>query len=292
MTAATGRVTSVKPFGDGVPIPWALATSLAASVDPSRGWLMGLNATTGYAVTQAAGVTNLVSLGFADRDADSSSTAASATLLARQQFVSGYPNSTGTLDAILATDYAVACWAVDNQTVGKKSNLSGVNRSMLGLALGLDADNNTAIVYVGPIGWTLGRAAHMADNASGAEVPIADAAASTATAERAIPRKKLHGKVTAIEFVGAAIAADNTDYVTVTVSKRDGAGGAATSLGTYDTRAANNGAVAAFVPGAFTLSATAADLDLLETDVVTLTVVKGGAGKVLTGYFRVLEKVG
>ena len=112
------------------------------------------------------------------------------------------------------------------------------------------------------------------------------------TAERAIPSSKIHGLVSAIQFVGAAVAADNTDYVTITVSKRDGAGGAAVVLGTYDSRAANQGAVTAFVPAAFSLSAVAGALNVLETDIITLTVAKGGAGKTLTGAFRVITKVG
>jgi hypothetical protein len=123
----------------------------------------------------------------------------------------------------------------------------------------------------------------IADRFSLASTEIADAAASTAIAEKAIRRPKVKGTVTSIEFTGAAIAADNTDYVTVTVAKRDGAGGSPVTLGTYDSRAANNGAVTAFVPALFTLSVVAGALYLLETDIVTITTVKGGSGKVITG---------
>ena len=45
------------------------------------------------------------------------------------------------------------------------------------------------------------------------------------------------------------------------------------------------GAVTAFVPASFTLSVVAGALYLLETDIVTITTVKGGAGKVITGTF-------
>lgn len=291
MTAATGRVFGPKPYSDDDAIPHVMLYPLATSVAPSRFWLMGLNAS-GYAVAQAAGVTGLVSAGFSDRDDAAGSSNGAASFLGRQQFVAGFPSSTESGDAILASDVAVPCWAVDNQTVGKKTNHGGTNRSLLGIAFGLDGDTNTPIFLPGPIGWTLGRVAHMADLAAGAEWDITDAAANTATTERAIPRKKLHGKVVAIEFIGAAVAADNTDYFTATVSKRDGAGGGATVLGTYDSRAANQGAVTAFVPAAFSLSAVAGALDLLETDIVTITITKANSGKQLIGAFRVVQKVG
>ncbi len=291
MTAATGRVFGPKPFAgtDGV-LPASLYYPLGANVAPFRNWLMGHNGTA--AVAEAAGVTNLVSLGFSDRDDASSATSAAAFFLARCQFVSGFVQSTVGSDAILATDVCTPCWAVDNETVGKKSNNAGVNRSLLGLAFGVDPDNNTAIIYPGPIGWTLARATLLADAAQGANYAIADAAANTATAERAIPRAKLHGKVTAITFTGAAVTASDTDNAVITISKRDGAGGAAVSLGTYSTAVTGGAAITAFTPAAFTLSVTASDLDLLETDIVTITITKGGAGKVLTGAFNVYQKVG
>ena len=292
MTAATGRVFGPKPYGGDDAIPHALPTPLGSSVQVYRNWLLGVARGATNAVAQAAGVTDLVSLGFADRDNVADATAGASHMVARQSFVSGFPNSTESNDAILSSDIAVPCYAVDNQTVGKKSNHGGTNRSLLGLALGIDTDNNTPIIYPGPIGWLLGKLAMMSDATNVAEFAIADAAANTATAERAIPSSKIHGLVSAIQFVGAAVAADNTDYVTITVSKRDGAGGAAVVLGTYDSRAANQGAVTAFVPAAFSLSAVAGALNVLETDIITLTVVKGGSGKTLTGAFRVITKVG
>ena len=293
MTAATGRVFGPKPFGGDDAIPHALPTPLAASLSVFRNWLIGVPYGSANAVAQAAGVTDLVSLGFADRDNVSDSTAGASHMIARQSFVSGFPNSAEASDAILSSDIAVPCYAVDNQTVGKKSSsLAGVNRSLLGIALGIDADNDTPIIYPGPIGWLLGKLAIMSAAATFASFAIADSAANTATAERVIPTAKLHGLVTAVQFVGAAVAADNTDYITATISKRDGAGGAAVVMATYDSRAANQGAVTAFVPAAFALSAVAGALNVLETDIVTLTVAKGAAGKVLTGAIRVIGKVG
>lgn len=290
MTAATGRIYGVKPY-DG-PIPSTLIHPLTASLAPSRNWLLGLNAS-GYAVAQAAGVVGLASLGFADIDTATAGTAnGDAKVTVRQGFVIGYVNSAESMDTILFSDVAVPAWAADNQTVGKKSNHGGVNRSMVGVAFGLDEDTGLPILMVGPVAWLLGRAAHIADAFAGAHFQIADALAATTTAEQPIPRKKVHGTVTGIDFTGLAVVADDTDYVTITVSKRDGAGGGAVALGAYDSRAANQGAVTAFVPASFALSAVAGALNLLETDVVTMTVAKGNAGKQLIGTVRVLQKVG
>lgn len=84
-----------------------------------------------------------------------------------------------------------------------------------------------------------------------------------------------------------AVAADNTDYCTFTVSKRTGAG-SATSVSSADTRAASLNALAAFVPEALTNSVTAADLELADADVITCKIVKAGSGKAVvaaTSYF-------
>lgn len=295
MTAATGRIYGPKPFA-GV-IPEEYVYPLAAGVTPYRNWLMGIVPTTGNGVAQAAGVTNLISAGFSDRDDLSAAVAAGQQYFGgRQTFVSGFVNATTGADPILATSIAVAAYAVDNQTVGLLSNLSGTNRSLAGLAFGLDPDgvngSPVPIIWVGTIAWLLARATTVMDAFCRASLSIADAAANTAIAERAMNNFAAHGKLTGVTFTGAAIAADNTDYITVTISKRDGAGGGATSLATYDSRAANNGAVTAFVPAAFTLTATVADLDILETDVLTITTVKGASGKTITGAVRANIKVG
>lgn len=107
-----------------------------------------------------------------------------------------------------------------------------------------------------------------------------DGAASTATAEFpfAHVRRKSRVKNITVACDATALAADNTDYVTITVAKRTAAGSAVT-LGTYDSRAANQGALTAFVPVEFAL--TAANLGLAAGDVLTGAVAKAGSGKVL-----------
>lgn len=293
MTAATGRVAGVKPFSDDDAIPWALPYSLGAGVGPSRNWLMGINPA-GYAVAQAAGVTGLVSAGFSDRDDVAASAAGAAVFLARQQFVSGFPNSTATLDAILASDVSTPCFAVDNQTVGKLSNYGGTNRSLLGLAFGVDVDNATPIVWVGPVAWQLARAALVSDAADGGSYKKAiDAGAGTDLGEDVCNRPRLHGSVAKVEFVvaGATLGASGgTDYKTITVSKRDGAGGSPVVIATANTKTT---AFTQWTAVDFTLSAVAGALDLLETDIVTIQESHGGSGAIIpAGNLRVSLKVG
>jgi len=293
MTAATGRVGGVKPISDHNAIPWGRLAKLGANVSPYRNWLMGRNSS-GYAVPMATNTPGLISLGFAEYDQIGSSVAGDAAIVVRQQFVSGFVNSSAAGDTITDTDYAVPFWCEDNQTVGKLSNQGGSNRSLGGLVFGLDPDpdgGNAPMLWTSPIAWLVARGSLIANAYNGGSYAFADAAANTVTAETAMHREKVHGTATAIEFVGAAVAADNADYVTITVRKRDGSGGAGIVLGTYDSRAANQGAITAFVPAAFSLSGVAGALDLLETDVLTIEAAKNGAGKTLTGTVRVVQKV-
>ena len=202
---------------------------------------------------------------------------------------SGVPSSTLAGDAFTKADVCTPAYAATVGTIGKKSNVAGVNRPLVGLVLGLDAAG-TPRLWSGPIAQSVARSLLLTASALLASQPIADASAGTATAETPIPRAAVHGLVTSVTFTGAAVVANATDYDTITISKRDGAGGAAVVIATYDTRAANQGAITAFVPAVFLLSAVAHALELLETDIVTLTVVKGGAGKVLTGVFAINGK--
>jgi hypothetical protein len=298
MTAATGRVFGIKALNDHSPFQWSSEVALAANVAPYRDWLLGLNRSTGYAVVQAAGVTNLISVGRARWDQAANTVAGAAKIVADSQTVSGYVNSSAGGDALAATDYGRVAWAVDNQTVGKLSNSGGVNRSMAGLFLGLDADNRSGavvpVVAVGPEGWTLARAAHMADGGTGGHyLKATDAGAKTDIAETCLARAPLHGHVTGIDFLSDAALSKTTGgvYKKLLVYKRDGAGGAAVLLGTLDTSVAD---IVAFAANAFVLSSTAADLDVLETDILTVTEAHdSGTGAIIpSGAIRVTLQVG
>ncbi len=296
MTSATGRVSTIKFFGDDSQLPWSICRPLSANVGPFRGWLLGQNSS-GYAVSQAAGITGLVSLGAVDRDQDSSATSGNAYALLRNCWISGLKASTASNDGLVDTDFGIVAWAADNQTPGKLSNQGGNDRSMLGLCFGLDPDTSTPALWVGPVAWLVARSTHIADHITAASMAFpVDAAANTATAETVIPRAAggLHGVVTSVTFTpNASLTADDTDYATITVKKRDGSGGAAVTVATITTKiTGGSGDWTAFEPMSITLTATAADLLLLETDVLTLTVAKAASGVTIpASELRVTMKV-
>lgn len=280
------------PISDHNAIPGYVARPLAASAQVGKGQLVTVDPTTGYASLNDGTVPNQVAAGVGDYAelSDTSSTAGAAAARLTDRWFYGLASSTVVGDSFADSDWAVPFYIANENTLGKLSNYNGSNRSLGGVVFGLAVDS-TPVAWCGPIASILGRSLLNLNATNAANYDIADAAANATIAERAIERQKVHGVVTAVEYVGAAIAADATDYVTVTVSKRDGAGGAAVVIATYDSRAANQGAATAFVPKSFSLSAVAGALNLLETDIITITTAKGGAGKTITGNVRVVQKV-
>lgn len=120
-----------------------------------------------------------------------------------------------------------------------------------------------------------------------------DAAASTAAdlPVLVVPAHLTNGiEIKSVSFTcdATGVAADNTDFATVGVSKRDGAGGAATVIADFttdgngtDTGGGAGAAVVAYVPRECTLSTTLATRSLAAGNVLTLVITKGGAGKVV-----------
>lgn len=220
------------------------------------------------------------------------STAASAAEAAVWQGWGGHvPASTITNDGFTVADTCTPFYIANENTPGKLSNYSGSNRTLGGFVLGLYSDG-TPRIMCSPLAWQIARAAVQADARTHAWHSLADAAASTTTSERFVASEKIHGLVTAVQYTGGAVAADNTDYVTITITKYAGDGTTPVVVATYDSRAANQGAASAGVPKAFGLSAVAGALNILETDSFTIQVAKGGAGKSLLGAVRVITKVG
>lgn len=292
MTATAAQNNGWAPItSPSSPTPAAWISPLGASAQVGRGQFASYNAS-GNVVLNDGATPGLVSagVGYPDPFSDQNTTAGIAYVSLAWSFGAQAAASTTANDGFTAADIGTPFWLKDENTPGKLSNYSGSNRSLGGLVFGLDIAGNP-VLWSGPIAHLLARAALVVANAPLASHTLSDAAAGTATAERVVRRPRWHGTVTSVTFCGAAVAADNTDYVTITVAKRDGAGGGATTIATYDSRAANQGAITAFVPAAFSLSAVAGALDLLESDEVTVTVAKGGSGKVLTGEVRVNGKV-
>ncbi len=206
-------------------------------------------------------------------------------------FGSGAPCSTISGDNFTKAHTCTPAFAATEGTLGRKSNYSGSNRSLAGLVLGVN-DDDTPRAWVGPVAQCVARGVLIADNFALASFSVADAAASTAIAERPMRRPKVKGTVTDVTYTGTVIAADNTDYVLITIAKRSlaDAYAAATTIATFDTRITGQGGFTALTPTSLTLSGTAANLQLLETDIVTIVTTKGASGKVLTGEFLVNGK--
>ena len=291
MSAVPNYFNGWAPIGPSTQLPSGDTLPLAASSQAGQGNAVYFDAAGNVALNDGT-VPGLVCAGvvYPTKLSVLSTIAGASALMVHQGYGTGEPDSTIANDSFSAADQGVVAFDAGNGVPGKLSNYSGSNRSIMGLVFGVDDAGNPR-VWAGPVASLVARSALIAKNFPLASHSIADAAASTTTAERAVSfRPHVKGTVAAIEFTGAALAIGDTDYVTVTVSKRDGAGGGAVVLATYDSRAANDGAAVAFIPKAFTLSVVAGALYLLETDVVTITVAKGGSGQVITGNVLVSGK--
>lgn len=293
MTATVSNSNGLAPtLSPSSPIPAGWASPLAASAQVGRGQFCSFDSS-GNASLNDGATPHLVSAGVAlpAVKSDVSTIAAAASTFFGWSFCQGAPASTTSNDGFTAADIGTPFFIADENTPGKLSNSGSNNRSLGGLVFGVDPTGNP-VLFTGPIAHLIARATLITNACPLASYQISDASAATATAERAITTTKFHGLVTGVEFVGAAVAADNTDYVTITIKKYVASDSYATgvTVATYDSRAANQGAISAFTPAAFALSATAANLAKLETDRYTLTVAKGGSGKTLTGSILVNGK--
>ncbi len=292
---ATPGINHVQPIGQQTGIPAYLATPLAANAQVGEGQFVTLDPETGNSALNDGAMPGQVSVGVGDRDklSATSPNAGSAFCRLTQRWIGCVAQSDEAGDSFDGyADMAKAFYIADENTIGKLSNQGGSNRSLGGVYLGLGTDGYPK-AWAGPVAWLLARGALIADAFPGAEDFLEDAAAGDDTAERVMSRAAVHGIVTGIEFIGAAVAESASDNAVITVSKRDGAGGGAVELGTYSTDLAptGQGAITAFVPAAFALSAAAGALELLETDIITISVVKAGNGQALSGRVRVIQRV-
>ena len=277
-------LTTQLPAGDTVP--------QQASSQAGQGQAVFYNAAGNVALNDGA-TPGLICAGvvFPDKLSPLSTIAGASDVMVHQGMGSGCPASTETNDSFTAADVCTVAFDAGEGVPGKLSNFGGDNRSILGIVFGVD-ERGYPRLWAGPQASALARSLLISQAFLHGSYQIADAAASTTTAERAIPRSSVHGVVTSVKFVGAAVAADNTDYVTITIAKRGSsdAYAAATTIATYDSRAANEGAIAALTPESFTLSVVAGALNLLEDDILTIVIAKGGSGKTLTGVVLVNGK--
>lgn len=100
------------------------------------------------------------------------------------------------------------------------------------------------------------------------------------------------GQVLSAYFLTAGtITAHGTNYTTLALNKRDGAGGAATVMASRATDTVTTDDVAAFVPWALTLSGTVANTQFASGNVLSVSGTKASAGvTVPTGVVVVVYK--
>lgn len=293
MTATATSFTAWRPIGVTTQLPPGVTVLLQGSdAQIGRGQLATLDAS-GNAALNDGTVPGLICAGVGDRDKLSDHNATAG--IAATGLWCGFgviPFSTGAGDGFTAADKGgVPAFIATENSIGRKSNVSGNNRSIAGVCFGLD-DAGLAVLWAGPQAQAVARAMLALNAYPLGSFGIADAAASTAVAERAIRRPKVKGTIADVSFTGAAVTGDNTDYATVTIAKRGlaDAYAAATTVATYDTRITGQSTITALTPTALVLSVVAGALFLLETDILTIVTTKGGSGKVLTGEFLVNGK--
>lgn len=292
MTATVSSFTAWYPEGHTQGPPNA-SVALQASSQIGQGQLATFDAS-GNAALNDGSVPGLVAagVGYPGKISDISTTAGIAKAGAWWGF-GGLPFSALAGDGFTAADAGgVVAYIATENTIGRKAYiLSGNSRSIAGMVFGLN-DDGTARFWGGPMAQAYARAKLITDSFVLASFGISDASASATIAERAIRRPKIKGTITDVTFTGAALVVGNTDYVTVTLAKRSlaDAYASATTIATYDSRAANDGAVTAFTPKTCTLSAVAGALFLLPDDVVTIVEAKGGSGQLVVGEFLVNGK--
>lgn len=209
--------------------------------------------------------------------------------------------STIASDGFSAANVGTAWWIADTETPGALSHtgtVAGVNlkdRTLGGLVLGLVRKGSTAIrFWVGPVAQAIARGVLLANSFPGGSwAKAVDASASTDLAEVALDNQpKAHGPVIAVEFLveGTTLAASGTsNYATLTLSKRDGAGGVAVVVATADSQTT---AWTQWTAVTFALSAVAGAVNGLETDIFTIQRTHTGSGAALpAGRLRVIRKV-
>lgn len=204
-----------------------------------------------------------------------------------QKFAHGVFNSTTANDGVTNNDFCTPIFIKDENTIGKLSHTGAdgtlVNRSFAGLAFGLYTQDGTPAIWHGPVAWLLARATHACDAKCFGAKTLA-LAASTSVAETVVPRVggMLHGHINKVRLIAdGAIARDDTNYWTFTISKRTSTTpGTPIELAKITTKLTGGLALAAFTALDVTITGTSAALDLLESDILTVTAAVAGTGNI------------
>lgn len=108
----------------------------------------------------------------------------------------------------------------------------------------------------------------------------ADGSASTTTAEVPIGMARRQSRVLAAYFIpAAALTADNTNYATLTISKRAAGGGSKTTVASVATQITGSGSWTAWVPVPLTI--VTADATVTTLSQLSFEIAKPGTGVVV-----------
>ena len=287
---------AIAPFGEGA-IPPQLDFPLLADAQGGKLQFITIDPSTGLASPADDNTPGQIAIGlqFPDELSAKSSIDGAAGFRVTQRAMECLAPSTIANDGFGATDIGVPFWIADTNTPGKLSHTSTKNRSLGGLVLGLVTYGGTAIRFIGGVvGQLLGRAAMMADAFPGGSVAKAiDAGAATDLSETFLDGiARVHGPVSAVYFdvTGTTLAASgNTDYKTFILCKRTAAD--PSTQVTVASATTKTTAWTQYTSVAFTLSAVAGAVDLLEDDLLSVYQTHGGSGAIIpAGKIRVIRK--
>lgn len=115
----------------------------------------------------------------------------------------------------------------------------------------------------------------------------ADGSAGAATSELAIFRAAGPETVSKVYFVPSAnLTADNSNYATLAIAKRDGAGGGSSSVASKTTQVTGSGNLTAFVPLDL---GTVSNASMTAGNVLTVAISKTGTGVVVPAGTFIIE---
>lgn len=266
MTAlATGRLTP-QMAGSSGPMPSKLSIPVKALTKIYAGSIVAVEA--GYAIPGTI-ATGLWCVGKAEADVDNSAGASGDLSVTVLLGAFRFENSTAG-DLIAQADIGKLCYLKDDQTVALTSN-SGT-RSPAGMIIAVETAGVFVLMGVHNPTQLAEPPTRMASYTK-----AVDAAASTTLAELVIERVPSASTVIGVYFApSAALTADDTNYATLTVSQRDGIGGAAASVAAKTTKiTGGSGDWTAFVPVSL---GTLTNASLIAGSVLTLTIAKAGTG--------------
>jgi hypothetical protein len=253
--------TGVPRYAQSGPI--ILSVAAATTIYP--GALVAANAA-GAIVNASADITQKV-LGVYD-GGDTINTSLAAATIAPAAGVFAFVNS----DTITVAHIGQPAFVVDNATIAKSS--SSNTRPCAGTIVGVSTD--WVWVQVGVESAALASPAPDEHHVIG-RVVAADAAASTATAEYVIGRFPQGAIIQNIKISPTgAVTAHDTTYATITVQKRDGAGGAASTVVAQTTK--STGGSGSWVAFTTLDMGTLTGATVTAGTIITLTITKASSG--------------